>query len=61
MIFATVFFSHAERELIEFIGNGAVIFFKSPLTCGLLRYAHSDRFPEAVGVVSVDCFELVPQ
>ena len=53
MILATVFFSHAEKELIEFIGNGSVIFSKSSLIGGLLRYAHSDRFPEAVGVVSV--------
>ena len=52
-ILATVFFSHAEKELIEFIGNGSVIFSKSPLRGGLLRYAHSDRFTEAVGVVSV--------
>ena len=53
VILATVFFSHAEKELIEFIGNGSVIFSKSPLRGGLLRYAHSDLFPEAVGVVSV--------
>ena len=53
MILATVFFSHAEKELIEFMGNGSVIFSKSPLRGGLLRYAYSDRFPEAVGVVSV--------
>ena len=53
---ATVFFSHAEKELIEFIGNGSVIFSKSADFLG-----KHIRIAFQVGVVSVDCFELVPQ